>query len=192
MNTNIFLKEFDSKKSVSSNSGLNVSLGGKRKLLPLTDASYVISAYEQYEKERKNCNTIRLTCQINPICTNVLFNRITEIVKYEGSSGVTVLNYGIGKDEEFDGVKYKEKTMKFWSGNCATYQSVDGITSTLSYQTQVPKAVEMSSKNYDSTELFEDKDSLHPTNAIRDMQLSRKIEGDKDDDYFVFQISLRN
>lgn len=191
MDTNIFLKEFNSKKSVSDNSGLNVSLGGKRRLLPLTDASYVISAYEQYEKERANCNVIRLTCQVNPICTNVLFNRVTEVVKREGSKGVTVINYGVSGDTtdaiNFSGVKYKEKTMSFWSGSCATYQSIDGITSALSYQTPVTKAVSTSSLNYDNTQSFNEVDSLHPTNAIRDMQLTKP---DSNGDSFIYHCGL--
>ena len=192
MDANIFLKEFNSKKSVSTNSGLNVSLGGKRKLLPLTDASYVISAYEQYEKERNNCNIIRLTCQVNPICTNVLFNRVTEIVKREGSSGVTVLNYGVSgstsDSANFSGVKYKEQTMSFWSGNSATYQSVDDVASTMSYQTPVTKAVSQSSNHdYNSVESFNEVDSLHPTNAIRDMQLSKQ---DNSGDSFVYHCGL--
>ena len=192
MDANIFLKEFNGKKSVSTNSGLNVSLGGKRKLLPLTDASYVISAYEQYEKERNNCNIIRLTCQVNPICTNVLFNRVTEIVKREGSSGVTVLNYGVSgstsDSANFSGVKYKEQTMSFWSGNSATYQSVDDVASTMSYQTPVTKAVSQSSNHdYNSVESFNEVDSLHPTNAIRDMQLSKQ---DNSGDSFVYHCGL--
>ena len=96
MSRNIFLGEFDSKKSVSTNSALNVRLDGKRRLLPSNDASCIISSYEQYTTERDNCNTIRLTCQVNPICSNVLFNRVTEIVKDEGSEDVTFVNYGIG------------------------------------------------------------------------------------------------
>ena len=131
MDTQIFLNEFNSKKSVSNTSGLNVALGGRRKLIPSTDTSHVISAYEQYEKERKACNIVRLTCQVNPVCSNVLFNRITEVVKDEGSSGLTMLNYGFSgskftactEDESkyciFDSVKYKENSMKCWSGNTA-------------------------------------------------------------------------
>ena len=133
MDTQIFLNEFNSKKSVSNTSGLNVALDGRRKLIPSTDTSHVISAYEQYEKERKACNIVRLTCQVNPVCSNVLFNRITEVVKDEGSSGLTMLNYGFSgaSYNVFDGVKYKEQSMKFWSGNTAFYQSVDNRTSSL-------------------------------------------------------------
>lgn len=96
----IFLEGFDSKRSVSTSSGLNVPLRGNRKLLPLNDLAEVISAFDVYNDERKACNKIRLTCQVNPVCSNVLFNRITEIVKYEGSDDVSFINYGIEGESE--------------------------------------------------------------------------------------------
>ena len=190
MDNKIFLNEFSSKKSTSNTSGLNVSLGGKRKLLPATDMSYVISAYEQYQKERENCNIVRLTCQVNPICTNVLFNRITEIVKKEGSSGITMLNYGVSGDSgAFSGVMYKTDDIAFWSGNSASYQSVDALANSMSYQTTVTNAVKNSSRgeNYSNVEGFTEVDSLHPTNAIRDMQLSKE---DENGNPFIYHCGL--
>ena len=56
--------------------------------------------YEQYLEERGKCNKIRLTCQVNPICSNVLYNSVTEIVRNEGSDDVEVLNYGNGTIEK--------------------------------------------------------------------------------------------
>ena len=197
MNTKIFLNEFDSKKSVSNTNGLNVSLGGKRKLIPSTDASYVISAYEQYNKEREACNIIRLTCEVNPVCSNVLFNRISEVVKDEGCSGLTMLNYGFSGSENsactesgyhiFDGVKYKEQSMEFWSGNTAFYQSVDDRVNTLSYGTTVSQAVKASSNNYDNGQCFDEVASSAITNAIRDMQLSKD---DSEGKHFVYHCGL--
>ena len=93
MDTTIFLNKHKSKKSVNTNSSLKVTLDGKRKFLPFDDTSYTISAADQYNKERESCNTIRLTCQVNAVCSNVLFNKITEIVKDEGSGDVSILNY---------------------------------------------------------------------------------------------------
>ena len=110
METNIFLQGFNSKKAVNTSEGLNVSLRGKRKLLPTNDVEEVISQNDVYFDERKNSNIIRLTCQVNPICSNVLFNQITEVVKNEGSPNVSFLNYGIIRDEngqEIDDVSGK-------------------------------------------------------------------------------------
>ena len=162
MDTKIFLQGFRSKTSSNTSDGINVQLEGKRKLLPLNDVSKVISQYDQYKEEREKCNIIRLTCQVNPICSNILFNRITEIVKDEGSSGVTLINYGVGNDNLFNGVTFKQKTMDFWSGSTANYYCylTDGSDSFN------PKGLKI-------------ENLVHPTNAIRDTQLSNNDSGFK-------------
>ena len=125
METKIFLQGFKNKKSVNTSEGLNVSLKGKRKLLPTNDIGEVVSAYDVYREEREKCNKIRLTCQVNAVCTNVLFNSVTEIVGNEGSSGVSFLNYGIINGESGDtsssvlinsgdSIFYKENSLNFW------------------------------------------------------------------------------
>lgn len=93
MDAKIFLQSHLSKKSSNTSNGVNVQFKGRRKLLPKNDVSEIVSQYDQYLLERESCNKIRLTCQVNPICTNVLFNPITEIVRYEGSNNVELLNY---------------------------------------------------------------------------------------------------
>jgi hypothetical protein len=93
MENRILLNKNISKKSTNVNNTVNVSLGNKTKLLPSDNLETTINLSEQYLKERLGSDIIRLTCVINPICSNVLFNNVTEIVKDEGSSGVTVLNY---------------------------------------------------------------------------------------------------
>lgn len=97
MDAKIFLQSHLSKKSSNTSNGVNVQFKGRRKLLPTNDVSEIVSQYDQYLLERESCNKIRLTCQVNPICTNVLFNPITEIVRYEGSNNVELLNYIEGK-----------------------------------------------------------------------------------------------
>ena len=97
MDAKIFLQSHLSKKSSNTSNGVNVQFKGRRKLLPTNDVSEIVSQYDQYLLERESCNKIRLTCQVNPICTNVLFNPITEIVRYEGSNNVELLNYLEGK-----------------------------------------------------------------------------------------------
>ena len=93
METEILLNSANGKKSVNTSNGLNINFKGNRKLLPLNDIAETINQHDQYVEERKNCNIIRLTCQVNPICSNVLFNRITEIVANEGTSNAILLNY---------------------------------------------------------------------------------------------------
>ena len=111
----ITLNKSRGKRSVNTDSGLNVGLVGGRKQLPSTDAQVNVSAYEQYVQERSACNKIRLTCQVNPICSNVLHNAVTEVVKNEGSDSLCFINYGVGSDGDFSDVAYKPKTKAFWS-----------------------------------------------------------------------------
>lgn len=188
MDNKIFLEKIRSKQSANTSSGLNVKLKGNRKLLPLNDVSDVISLMEQYTEEREKCNTIRLTCQVNPICSNILFNRISEIVKYEGSSAVTFLNYGISGNTNplanKEQVIYKPETLSFWSGGTMGYQSTDSYLNTAGANTRLD-GIDRTRMNYDGK--TNDGAKPHPTNAIRDTQLSRT---DKDGDYFVYHCGL--
>jgi hypothetical protein len=115
MDRKIFLKGYSSKRAVNTSEGLNVRFKGNKKLLPLNDFIETVSQYDQYLEERSKCNTIRLTCQINPICSNILFNQNTEIVKNEGSSDITYLNYGVGNKNTIDGVIYKSNALSNWT-----------------------------------------------------------------------------
>jgi hypothetical protein len=172
MDTKIFLQGFDSKVSSNTSEGLNVQFKGRKKLLPLNDVAEVISQYDQYTEERKNCNIIRLTCQVNPICSNVLFNKITEIVKNEGSSGVSFINYGVQSEDDnelFSGVTYKPKTMEFWGGNSLNYLA----HTSHSYDSNgtIKDNINGSSTDYSNYDTLTPIGN-HPTNAIRDTQLS--------------------
>lgn len=193
MDTKIFLQGFDSKKSSNTSEGLDVQFKGRKKLLPLNDIAEVISQYDLYREEREKCNTIRLTLQVNPICSNVLFNRISEIVHNEGSSAVTFINYSLnpsGDSTTFDKVIYKKKTMDFWNSGDMKYQHHDDTV----YNSLPNKRIcEINDDtHYTNGEL----NNLtipttnngpvehHPTNAIRDTQLSKNDIG------FVYHCGL--
>lgn len=193
MDNKAFLERCRSQKSTDTSSGFNVRLKGNRKLLPLNDVADVISLTEQYDEERAACNKIRLSCQVNTVCSNVLFNYITEIVKYEGSSGVTFLNYKeVSDSEPFNDpfgnnqVLYKpsgENAINFWSGGIMSYQKQDERLMTAGPSTDLTRV--------DKTALFKN-DTLegnehHPTNAIRDTQLSKF---DTNGDSFVYHCGL--
>lgn len=186
--TKIFLEAMRGKESNNTSSGLNVELKGNTRLLPFGEVSGVISSLDQYREEREKCNTIRLTCQVNPICSNVLFNRISEIVKYEGSTNVTVLNYGsIGSDDSFanNQVIYKPKTLAFWSGGNMKYQEIDEAVSSSSPDTPIDDDGDFKSTLYSNGEITQN--DSHPTNAIRDTQLSND---DDNGDHFVYHCGL--
>ena len=155
VDSKVFLQSHISKQSSNTSNGVNVQLKGKRKLLPTTDMSESVSQYEQYLEERGKCNKIRLTCQVNPICSNVLYNSVTEIVRNEGSDDVEVLNYGNGALSKgtikIENTSGKNKKVDFWSS-----PSWNGDALTI-----------LNGNAKDS----------HPTNAIRDTQLSSPSNG---------------
>lgn len=51
---------------------------------PEIDAT-TIDVYKQYIKEKDNASNYRFTFTINPVCSNVLYNKVSEIVYKEGS-----------------------------------------------------------------------------------------------------------
>lgn len=96
----ILLNKSRNKKEANENASLNVALSGDRKLLPEDAINDSLNSYEVYLDERKNGNKFRLIFTINPYCTNVLFNPLTEIVKNEGSSNAICLNFEAKKTSE--------------------------------------------------------------------------------------------
>lgn len=141
----ILLRGYNSKEETNTSESLNVQLQTRRKLLPNNDFLYNLNEYEQYEKERSACTKVRLTVQVNPICSNVLFNDVTEIVSGEGSPKVSVLNFNVYEGQvdgtkKINGTQLKEnKELSFWN-------SQEGLEPSTTV--------------------------THPTNAIRDTQIS--------------------
>jgi hypothetical protein len=194
MDTKIFLQGYDSKKSSNTSGGLNVQFKGGRRLLPLNDVAQVISQNDQYNEERESCNIIRLTCQVNPICSNVLHNKVSEIVKGEGTDNISFVNYGIGQNGVFNSVYYKPTDYSYWSSNTMTYLAKDDCVDSKLISTPILSVITScsGSSHYTSTvattDLYLTSDDPgpevgHPTNSIRDTQLSRV---DENGEYFVY------
>ena len=83
-----------SKKSKISPVSIETNLTNNQRLLPKNDFNKVVNEAEVYNEERLACNKVRIILTLNPLCSNVLFNRITEVVKNEGSDNCLCLNYG--------------------------------------------------------------------------------------------------
>ena len=113
-NIKIFLNGSKTKKATNSSITYNINLSGNRRLFSDDFITSTISSSDIYNDEREKSNKIRLTCEINPICTNALFNPVTEIVKDEGSYKPTVLNYTPLKNNEI-----------FYNGTDETYTCND-------------------------------------------------------------------
>lgn len=95
----ILLNSSRSKKSYNSSLSTNIQLKGNTKVLPFNDISGIISASEQYQKERESSTKYRLSFQVNVISSNVLNNDVTEIVYKEGSDNAKCLNYGVNEQD---------------------------------------------------------------------------------------------
>lgn len=107
MDNKLLLNKFKSKTSSNVNNSLTLEMVNGKKILPVDPMFTTISAADVYNQERQNCKILRYTAAIDVIGSNVLFNNITEIVKDEGSSGVTCLNYSDIDSGMSQNIKYK-------------------------------------------------------------------------------------
>lgn len=92
----IYLEKNRDVKSVNKQSFVNINLSTKSKLLPYNDISDVLNLNNLYINERNNCSKYRIILNVNPICTNVLYNARTEVVRHEGGDNAELL---IGTDK---------------------------------------------------------------------------------------------
>ena len=98
MERKIFLEKNRSRNSVNTSSIISTDIERKTRLMQGGNILGDFSLFEQYNIERDSCNKFRLIFVVNPICSNVLFNINTEVVKDEGSPSPIVLgNRGINK-----------------------------------------------------------------------------------------------
>lgn len=91
MSREIFLNENKSYASQSEEYSIDLSLATKMRSLPYNELMGELSAYQLYNAERDASTKFRMIFTVNPVCTNVLFNMKTEIMKDEGSSDCKVL-----------------------------------------------------------------------------------------------------
>ena len=77
----IRLGKTDSVNSVNKDNFLGVELKSTFKKLHYNDIKTTVDQYERFMVERGECENYRVILTINPYCTNVLFNPLTEIVK---------------------------------------------------------------------------------------------------------------
>lgn len=93
MDKQILLNKNKSTNSSNCDEIIYFKLDKNCKLLPYNNIINNINLLDVYNNERQESNKIRLTLQINNLCTNILFNNKTEIVKEEGSSNVKCLTF---------------------------------------------------------------------------------------------------
>ena len=113
----ILLNSSKSKMSINSDISLKLDLSSDEKKFPSNGISTNIDQYKQYIKEKDASNKYRFVFTINSVCSNVLYNHVSEMIektsngtiKFYGSDGVLV------KKNYNDYVQYKyneDKTLK--------------------------------------------------------------------------------
>ena len=90
----ILLNKNISKESVNEVNIVPIELNRDISLLQDEILTDTIDTMEVYNKEKDECTNHRFIFTLYPLCTNVLCNKITEIVYQEGSKDCYVLNSG--------------------------------------------------------------------------------------------------
>lgn len=118
----IFLDENRSVFSQSQEHSVDVSLTAKTRSLPYNNLMGELSAFQLYNNERDASTKFRMIFTVNPVCTNVLFNMKTEVMKDEGSDNCKVWFDGNPQDI---GIEESKKT-----GNSAPVDRYQAIRDT--------------------------------------------------------------
>ena len=80
---------------------LNIDLSAKSRLIPYSTAAGMLGLNDLYVEERDACETYRMIFTVNPVCTNALFNSVTEPVYMEGSlSAFSLVESSVTRDNE--------------------------------------------------------------------------------------------
>lgn len=80
----ILLNTAKSVKNTNIDNYANVELVEETRQLAEDQHVKNIDEYEQYVNEKDACTNYRLSFVVNPVCSNVLFNRVSEITYHEG------------------------------------------------------------------------------------------------------------
>ena len=122
-------REFLQEKSLTMLGGnaeksINVDLSAKSRIVPHSAAADLFGINDLYVEERNACENYRMIFTVNPICSNVLYNAITEPVFQEGSySALSLVETTVSKSNTNI---FPNGTMN-QSGNSAGNRVVDQI-----------------------------------------------------------------
>lgn len=99
-------REFLQEKSLSRRQGnseksLNVDLSAKSRLIPYSTAASMLGLNDLYVEERDACENYRMVFTVNPVCSNILYNAVTEPVYKEGSySALTLVETPVSRNND--------------------------------------------------------------------------------------------
>lgn len=98
--------------SVDKENTINIELVNSHRNIIHTNVVEKLNARTVFEEERFNCDKYRLLFTIKPMCTNVLFNPFTEIVRYDNEGNVSIYIDNEKIDEANERVKLIQNTAK--------------------------------------------------------------------------------
>ena len=87
METRILLNSVRQEGLSNEEQSLNLNLEQKSSSFPGTNLSKTINLFDEYVEERNACDKFRLSFNLKPYMTNVLYNMFTEVVYNEGLDG---------------------------------------------------------------------------------------------------------
>ena len=126
----IRLNSTDSVNSVNKENFLDVEIKQHTKVFPFGNVIDTIDQRQQFETERENCTTYRLILTVNPYCSNILFNTVTEIVQNEGSDETNVENKLTFVNSNSDGITVKDTGGYSIKGKQKNVTNVDMVRNT--------------------------------------------------------------
>ena len=103
----ILLNKSTSKVSVNNTNGIPIELNRDTSLFHNEITSDTIDTMQVYNDDKDKSNKHRFIFTINPICTNVIFNKLTEIIYKEGSSDKSYHGGQQASGQTFGGKKCK-------------------------------------------------------------------------------------
>ena len=80
METRILLNSVRQEGLSNEEQSLNLNLEQKSSSFPGTNLSKTINLFDEYVEERNACDKFRLSFNLKPYMTNVLYNMFTEVV----------------------------------------------------------------------------------------------------------------
>lgn len=126
----IRLNSTDSVNSVNKENFLDVEIKQHTKVFPFGNVIDTIDQRQQFETERENCTTYRLILTVQPYCSNILFNTVTEIVQNEGSDETDETNKLTFVNSNSDGISVYDTGGYSIKGKQTNVTNVDMVRNT--------------------------------------------------------------
>lgn len=194
MDIRIINEENKSKISVNAENTVGIDISTEESLIPVDNVTETIDEYLKYVDEKDNSRDYRFIFTINPICSNVLFNPVTEIVYREGDPDNAIFFGAYGAGVGYGNIGYTTQATKkcplcgqtnnvqkgkhsVRCSRCGYISIVNTTTSITGGQSITIPTDIRSYMNYKGYTMNELRDKLSRIDMIRDTGFSSKYAG---------------